>query len=248
MTNPSANGWFLKHNIKPHAKLRLFCLPYAGSGATIFRPWLNRFSDLEIIPVQYPGRENRIREPLLKNILGLANLLAENIYCDKPFALFGHSMGALLAFELAHRLRALNKMAPEWLFLSASCHPSFRKKVKQSYLLSDKELVEELSTLNGTPRQVLENEELMQLVLPIIRADFEAVQTYKPSSSLPLDIPITVFGGYQDNEITEESLEGWQVETRKSFNRKMFTGDHFFIHTQEVIVLDEIHKQLQDLL
>jgi medium-chain acyl-[acyl-carrier-protein] hydrolase len=216
--------------------MRLFCFPYAGGGASIYRNWQESFpTPIEVCPVQLPGREGRLREPLFTDITTLVEATAQALhpYFDKPFAFFGHSMGALISNELAHLLRKEEAVAPTHLFVSGHRAPRFKSREAITYNLPDDDFIEELHRLNGTPRQVLEHSDLMSIILPLLRADFEVCGTYSYSHKQPLECPITAFGGMSDNELPREKIAAWRDYTSGPFSMRMLPGDHFFIHTAQ---------------
>jgi medium-chain acyl-[acyl-carrier-protein] hydrolase len=176
----------------------------------------------------------------------LVDALAEAIipYLDKPFAFFGHSMGAKIAFELARRLRNAYGLEPIHLFASGCRAPHIQNPEPPTYNLPEPEFIEELRTLNGTPKEVLEHPELMSLLLPLLRADFEMVQTYEYIPDKPLSTPITVYGGLRDEDITREQLEGWSQHTTSPAAVRMFMGGHFFLNSEQPLVLKLLSQQL----
>jgi surfactin synthase thioesterase subunit len=231
----------------PGTRQRLFCFPFAGAGASIFREWpLDLPSDIQVLGIQLPGRENRIEEPLLRYLLPAARSIAEVLgrYGDLPFVLFGHSAGALMSFEVARALRVLGGPAPMHLFVSGFRGPSEPDRDKPIHELPDDLFIQELRRLGGTPEEILSNQELIRFVLPAIRADFELVETYRYEPQEPLDCPITVLGGLHDRRVRNSDLPAWQVETRTTFNIRMFPGDHYFLRTCRAAVLRVIAGQL----
>jgi medium-chain acyl-[acyl-carrier-protein] hydrolase len=248
MVSTTANNkWFLAPRPNAQSRLRLFCFPYAGGGSAVYRGWADRLPrDVEVCLAQLPGREARLRETALTSLSQIVDELAEHIkpYLDKPFAFFGHSMGGMIAFELARRLRSSNGVEPEHLFISGRRAPQLPYKEPPTYNLPDKEFLAELVRLNGTPREVLEHEELMLLMLPLLRADFTVCQTYRYAPGPPLGHPITVFGGLQDHETGREKLEGWREQTRAAFRLWMLPGDHFFVKTAQAEILQIMEPTL----
>ena len=233
----------------PQAPLRLFCFSYVGGTASVFRGWPQHFGPLaEVCAVQLPGRENRLREQPFTDLYALAERVATEVaprLREKPFAFFGHSMGALLAFEVTRELRRRALPRPERLFVSAAYapqHPDHPDPPRHT--LPEAELIEELRRLGGTPDEVLQHEELLQLLLPTVRADFSLVDTYRYREEDPLDTPITAFGGRQDPSVTEEHLRAWQPQTRADFTLRIFPGDHFYLHAYEAEVVREIARRL----
>jgi medium-chain acyl-[acyl-carrier-protein] hydrolase len=167
-------------------------------------------------------------------------------YLDKPFAFFGHSMGALISFELARRLRAEGRRGPLKMFVSGCRAPQMPNRDPLTYNLPEPEFVKELKRLKGTPPEVFESQELMQLVLPVLRADFGICQTYAYQHEPPLACPIYAFGGLEDDEVGLCGVEAWREQTASSFSMHMFEGDHFFLRTAGPPLLrilgEELHR------
>jgi medium-chain acyl-[acyl-carrier-protein] hydrolase len=191
-----------------------------------------------------------LAEPPFRNLPALIEPLTEAIkpYLDKPFAFFGHSMGALIAFELARKLRGEYGIVPAHLFVSGRHAPQLPDADPITYNLEEAEFIEELRRLNGTPREILENPELMQLMGPALRADFQVCQTYVYTDSSRLRCPITVFGGLKDNDVTREYLQPWRDHTSVSFTLRLLPGDHFFLHSSEATLLRMIAQELYQLI
>ena len=229
------------------ALLRLFCLPYAGGGASAYRLWpagLPPF--VEVCPVQIPGREGRSREPLFAEWPPLVEAIGQAILplLDRPFALFGHSLGAMLGFELARYLRRLHGKEPLHLSVSGRGAPQLPHREPPIHALPEKEFIEELVNYDGTPREVVEHAELMQFLLPILRADFRISETYTHTPGLPLGCPLSAFGGMLDSKVSREELEGWGAQTTTDFSVRMYPGGHFFIHTDRASLLRDISRDL----
>lgn len=247
----AASLWLKKRRLNPLARLRLFCFPYAGGGAPIFRQWSHHLpSTVEVCPIQLPGRGDRLLDPPYTRLLTLVEDIARDIqpYLDKPFAFFGHSMGALIGFELARQLRREAKVEPVHLFVSGRRAPQILERNQPRCDLPESELLDELRNLNGTPKELLEHSELMLLMLPLLRADFEVSETYTYTADPPLNCSITAFGGITDLEVTCDHLEAWRDQTAARFTLHMFKGDHFFIHQAEHLllraILDELHQRM----
>jgi medium-chain acyl-[acyl-carrier-protein] hydrolase len=249
-TGAAARGpWLATRALNPHARLRLFCFPYAGGSALIYRKWQEAFpasSGVEVLPVQLPGRGNRLNEPAFTRCEPLVEALGAALlpHFDRPFVFFGHSMGALLAFELARLLRQNGQPGPQRLFASGSPAPQLRSDEPPTYDLPDTEFIEELRRLKGTPTEVLENPELMQLMMPLLRADFAVTQTYVYRESPKLTCPFTVFGGREDEEVSGEKISAWCELTSGGCSLKVFDGGHFFIHTAEKQILHALKLEL----
>jgi medium-chain acyl-[acyl-carrier-protein] hydrolase len=245
---PNANPWVTVFQPQPRARLRLFCFPYAGGSTLIYRDWPRGLpDDVELCAVQLPGRGNRLREPAFTRLLPLAETLAAELlpFLDRPFAFFGHSMGATIGFELARRLRSARAAGPAHLLVSGRQPPQAPYADRGTYRLPDAELIAELRQLNGTPSEVLEHPEMMQLLLPLLRADFELIQTYAYEPESPLSCPISAFGGLRDPEADRAALRQWAEQTTAEFSLDMFPGDHFFLHTCLPQLLQAISRCLQ---
>jgi medium-chain acyl-[acyl-carrier-protein] hydrolase len=230
------------------AKIRLFCFPYAGGTNIIFRTWGKALGpSIAVCTAHLPGRERRLTEKPYTSAQSLVEAAAEAItpHLDLPFALFGHSMGAVISFELARHLRRLNLPLPKHLFLSGRGAAQFGVMERLTYNLPVNEFAEELRRLNGTPREVLEHQELMELMIPLLRADFQVCQTYCYTEEPALDCPITAFGGLYDHEVTREMVGAWREQTSSSFRLLMMPGDHFFVNSAQERILDILAQELQ---
>lgn len=251
-SNNAANPWFLTRTLNPQAKLNLFCFPYAGGGAQIFHNWQKAFppsTGVQVWPVQYPGRGSRLREKPFTRCASLVEALAPAVLplTDRPFALFGHSMGATIAFELARLLREHHGREPAQLFVSGRRAPQVPEEEPATHHLPDPEFIVELRRLNGTPAEVLDHPELMQLMLPVIRADFTLTQTYTYTPAPPLSCPISIFGGLDDQDVTREHLAGWCEQTEGQCSMRMFAGNHFFLQSAEGTILEVVRQELSRL-
>lgn len=234
------NPWLHTFRPNPRASLRLFCFPYAGGTAMVYRDWAQELPpDCEVTAIQLPGRASRMQEPPVASLSQLVEALTTAVRAcgDLPFAFFGHSMGGIISFELARRLRREGAPGPLQLFVSGRSAPQLERNYPSLYALPRAELLEELKRLNGTPREVLEHPELMELMLPILRADFSICDTYEHAEEPPLDCPITVFGGLDDSFIPRPRLEAWRVHTSAAFTLRMLPGGHFFLHSQKSLLL-----------
>jgi medium-chain acyl-[acyl-carrier-protein] hydrolase len=196
--------------------------------------------------VQLPGRGNRLGEPAYTRLPPLVEALSAALlpYFDVPFAFFGHSMGASIGFELARRLRRLRAPEPFHLFVSGRRAPQCPDTDPPTYHLPEPAFINQLRQLNGTPQEVLEHPEIMQLLLPLLRADFQLIQTYVYEPGPPLACPITAFGGIEDPETDRDLLERWREQTVADFSLQMFPGDHFFPHASRASLLQSISRKL----
>jgi medium-chain acyl-[acyl-carrier-protein] hydrolase len=244
----AAPAWVLTPRPNPQATVRLFCFPYAGVGPSVYRPWQTALpGHVEVKLVQLPGREGRWREPALTNIGEIADRVARALppHLQSPFAFYGHSLGALIAFEVTRRLRAAGQALPRHLFLAAhraahvpNPHPAMRH-------LDDDAFVDELRRrYDGIPQTVLDNPELLELMLPCLRADFTAYETYEYRSDAPLDCPISAFGGDQDAYVRTHEVAGWREQTRGRFRMRVVPGNHFFMQAQRDQVLAAVIDDL----
>ncbi len=236
MSPPPEDPWIAYRKPRPHARLRLLCFPYAGGGALAYRSWTTQMPpEVDVLPVQLPGRERRLREKPYTRLGPLVEAAARALvpHLDRPFAIFGHSMGALIGYEVAQWLRREQGLEPVHLLVSARRSLSLPPDPDDYYKLSDPELTEQLREMNGTPAEVLEHPELMELMLPLLRADFELNDTHQPVAHPPLECPVTAFGGLEDEDVSREELEAWRAVTAGPFQLRMFAGDHFYLHRHQ---------------
>ncbi|MEK6419068.1 MAG: alpha/beta fold hydrolase [Burkholderia gladioli] len=230
--------------------LALFCLPYAGGSATVFRDWQARMPAwLELVPLNLPGRGVRQRMAPLHRLDELIAVLIDDMRprLDRPFAIFGHSMGALVGFELAQALRRVAGVSPRWLGVSACRAPSRRERETHWLTCPEPEFLDEVRALNGMPDELLDNREFMELVMPMLRADFHLCGTYEPQPARPrLTCPMLVIGGARDAELAGDpaNLAAWADETAGPVVHREIDAGHFFIntHREELIghVLDSL--------
>ena len=232
--------WLVNWKPNRSAVLRLFCFPYAGGGDSIFRFWQQSLSDtIEVCPVQLPGRGSRIAEPPCADMNQLVRCAAQALapYLDKPFALFGHSMGALIVFELARHMRREGSAQPVHLFVSGRPSPQ---------TISDPSDLDQLdSELPEMLQREIRNPELRELVLPVLRADLALCKSYIYTPETPFLFPITAFGGLDDHGVARHSLAGWREHTTGPFVLRMLPGDHFFLDTYRLLLLEAISKELE---
>lgn len=229
--------------------LVLFCLPYAGGSAAIYRAWGERMPDwIELVPLHMPGRGIRHSMRPMHRWPALLDLLVEDVqpYLRRPFAIFGHSMGALLGFELAHTLRERHGCVPIWLGISACKAPSRRTPEMHWLDCPEAELLAEVRSLNGMPDELLDNREFMDLVLPFLRADFHLCGSYVYRRRAPLACPMRVLGGTRDDDIAQDprNLAAWAAETRGTCERHDIEAGHFFINTHRETVIDRVVDDL----
>jgi amino acid adenylation domain-containing protein len=243
------DSWIAFRKPNPKARLRLFCFPYAGIGASIFRTWSDGLpAEVEVCPVEFPGRGTRLMVTPFTKLPQLVRVLAQALVplLDKPFAFFGHSLGALVGFELARQLRRQSGVQPVRLFVSADRAPQIPHRDRPIHALPEGEFLVELRRLNGIPGKVLEEAELMQMMLPVLRADFAIYETYAYATEPPLNCPISTFGGLQDQRVSRGDLEAWRTQTSGSFSLRMFPGDHFFWNTTQPLLLQALFQELRE--
>jgi medium-chain acyl-[acyl-carrier-protein] hydrolase len=246
----STGSWMSFIKPAPGARLRLFCFPYAGGGSMIFRNWAAGLpSTVEVAALRLPGREGRLSEKPFTSLASLVRTINEVLepYLDKPFAFFGHSMGAVIGYELARLLQTERGLEPSHLFVSGRRAPQYPDDNRHTSALPEKEFVEELKRLNGTPREVLDHPELMEMMIPVLRADFSVCQGYEYTPGPPLNCPITAYGGLNDTDVTRETLEGWREHTTSTFTLRMLEGDHFFLHSSQSLLLRVLSQALHKL-
>ncbi len=246
----SQSMWFENLSQGRDGALRLFCFPYAGGGAQVFRGWQRHFpAQIALSLAHLPGRASRVGEPPFKRYKPLVDALADAILpqLSSTFAFWGHSMGALISFELARELRRRGQPAPLALLLSGRGAPQIPDPDPPVFNLPDPEFIAELRRLNGTPKELLDSPELKEFFLPTIRADFELVETYEYAPEAPLACAIHAYGGLQDTNVPSASLKAWQEQTSGPFKVRMFPGDHFYIHTSTDL-LHALRRDVLDLL
>ena len=237
------NRWVTCPFPQPEAELRLFCLPFAGGGASIYRGWGKLLgSTVEVCPIQLPGRENRFSEPAFKNVQALAQALANQLqlYSNKPFAIYGHSMGALIAFELTRVLQSNGMEMPEVLMLGAHRAAHLPRTRETLYTMDDTTFIERLQRFGGFPEEVLASEELLQFLLPTLKADFTLCDTYTYTDDLPLNCPIHVFAGDSDPEAPPAVMDSWRKHSSVDTHMHTFQAGHFFIRTDLDLVIDTL--------
>jgi medium-chain acyl-[acyl-carrier-protein] hydrolase len=241
--------WIICPKPRPEASSRLFCFPHAGVGPSAFRGWAERLKpDAEVCLVQLPGREGRLRDNLFSSIPELVQPLAENIsaFLDRPFAFYGHSLGATIAFETALRLRQTSNIQPVYLFVGASPAPQLPWKHPPVRFLPDEDLLNEIQRRYGVmPPEVICDAEMRALVLRILRADISMVETYECLPGPRLDCSITAFGGIEDQTVEQSSLEAWTHQTSAGFRLEMLPGNHFFLQSAREPLLGSIAHELR---
>ncbi len=247
MSHTVVKNWLAFSRPSPQARLRLFCFPHAGLGASVYRSWVGELDpDVDICPVQLPGRESRQLEPPFRSMDALADAVADALrpYFDTPFAFFGHSMGALVAFEVAGRLG--ESAAPVHLFVSARRAPHIPDRLPPLGPLDDKAFVDEIQRrYGGIPSPVLECEDLMAMLLPRLRADVAVLEDYAFRAGRILPCSISVFGGDDDSTVSVPDLEAWGEHSRRDGRVRLLRGGHLFLQEQRDALLSFIRADLE---
>jgi len=250
MTNPHRNGfpvWVEYLRKRPNPAIRLLCLPYGGASALVFRDWHAALPEfVEVWPIQLPGRGRRFAEPPFQQASRAVDALESAVLreMDRPYALYGFSMGAVLAFELARRAECKGHPPPAHLFVGGRGAPHLPPRTAPTYDLPHDEFVRELRDLGSTPEEILSDPQLLDFFMPTIRADFELAQTYTARPAPPLTCPLTVFGGENDRLSPPQDLSAWKAHTSNSCRVEIYTGGHFFVRDYERQVLNVIKDEL----
>jgi medium-chain acyl-[acyl-carrier-protein] hydrolase len=242
-----AQRWLPYWRETPDANLRMFCFPFGGGGASIFNTWKQGLPPgVEVCPVQMPGRESRFQEAPITRIPQMISLLSDILrpYLDRPFVLFGHSIGALIAFELARQLRRRGLRSPEWLFVSGHPSPDLPRRRPSVSNLARPEFIEAMRKHFEVSPALLDDAGMMEFVFPALRADYELVETYLYQEEPPFSFPISVFGGSHDPETTGDEVAAWRRHTTGLFRARIIDGNHMFINTARQALLGEVAKDL----
>jgi medium-chain acyl-[acyl-carrier-protein] hydrolase len=244
----SPNLWVTRPSPSANVTKRLFCLPFAGGGASAYRSWATYFGQtLEVCPIQLPGREGRIFEPAFTQVDALVAALTQHLspFLDRPYALYGHSMGALIAFELAQAIANDDRLPnPERIFVAAHRAPQLPLQRAPLSDLSAEAFVDKLKQYGGFDDEILNNAEMMELLLPTLRADFTLCESYQYKPSPKLQYPIHVFAGVEDQQTAVESTYAWDQHSDVSVDSTLFTGGHFFLNSCQQDVLKKIRQTL----
>lgn len=247
MNQPSREHWFHCRISRPHARVRLFCFPAAGGATVPFFHWPEHLPDVEIHVAQLPGRERRRDEAPILDAEELLNLLvdATAAFDRVPTAFYGHSMGAVLAFEVARRWQFRVQSPAVHLFVAGRRAPQVEFPRRQIHRLSDAEFLWELENRWGAlPAAIRQNAELMGYFLPVIRADITLLETYRYRPTTALACPITAYGGRTDPSTTVDHLQAWREQTDSEFDLRMFDGDHFFPQSFRGELLEDMAERL----
>lgn len=242
------SSWVRRLSAGADGSRRIYCFPYAGGGSGVFRSWPRRLGPgIGVHAIQLPGRESRIGEPPLPSLApiveGLTPVLADEAG-RAPYVFFGHSLGALVAFAVCREFRRDGTPLPHKLVVSGARAPHIPARRPPIHTLPDREFIEELRRLEGTPEEALADKELMELLIPMLRADSAVSETYEFTEEPPLPCPIVAFGGEHDEDVPPEDVLAWEVHTSAGFEHEIFPGGHFFLHDHEEDVLRAVTKHL----
>ena len=232
-----------------HPSLRLFCFPYAGGSSSTYFPWVNEFfPEVELVLIQPPGRGARIAESPHKTMKSFIDemMFHSSFLTELPSVYFGHSLGSRVAYQLCRELDKQNYRIPQCLFVSGSRAAHLASGRKKEYLLTDESFKEELRNLNGTPKLVLENDQLMELLLPALKSDFRISDTFS-STQEKLNLKIVALYGSEDMIVSKEQVEAWQQLSKKECEFIEISGDHFFIESNRRETILVVKKMLNDI-
>ena len=250
MSEPNESPWLLRKPVAESVRARLFCIPHAGVGASVYRLWSSGLpGDIEVCAVQLPGRETRLREAPLTRIDAIVAALLPRLepLLDRPFAVFGHSMGAVIAVELCQALQSRGGPLPRHLLVSGRRAPHVPDPDPPLAGLSDSEFVAELNRrFGGIPAEVMNDRELMALLLPCLRADIAALESHSPRP-LRIQCPLTVYGGTLDARAPRMHLEAWREMAQSAFRVRTFEGTHFYLNPHRGELLADIASVLAPL-
>jgi medium-chain acyl-[acyl-carrier-protein] hydrolase len=244
----NTDDWIVRFHEIPQPHLRLFCFPNAGGAVAQFRTWHQSLpAGVEVCPVQLPGQGSRFREEPFTRLQPLAETLAEVLSpcLDVPYAFWGYSMGALISFVLAHELKRRGAHGPASLFIAARSAPHVPPVVSPIHTLPEPQFITEVQRrYNGIPEAILQERELLSLLLPVLRANFEMIETYTFPGDRLLDIPMMAFGGLQDPTVNTRQIAAWGELTSQTFRYFMFPGDHFFLQNHLPAILQIVTREL----
>ena len=245
------DGWLVVPEARPGARLTLLCAPYAGGGPSLFRDWPTLLPrEVEVWALQLPGRAARLDEPPISDLREIVEAVARRLAprLDRPYAVFGYSMGALLAFELVRLMERSHRRGPDQLYVAACAAPQLRERKRGICGLPDDEFDAELRDMAGTPAEILDNPELMDLLRPTLRADFQACETYRYLDEKLLACPIEVYGGDADPDVSPAELTRWSELSSSQTRVSLVPGGHFFIHSAPGSVLRMLGAHLRGVL
>ncbi|HEY2579494.1 MAG TPA: alpha/beta fold hydrolase [Streptosporangiaceae bacterium] len=229
-TPASVAAWFGRSTCPPGSTHLLFCLPLAGGGASLFATWQRVIGTaIEVLPIQLPGREARFTEPVSHSPDDIAAAVA--VRANRPYAIYGHSMGGRLGFEVIRSLSRIGAPLPVRFYPAAARPPDHPEKFGDISQYGDDEFLDALAERLGAPNELRDQPELRDLLLPLLRADFDWVSKYRPSPGPPLPVPFVAIAGADDSEPTPQEMQDWARYTAASFRQHTLPGGHFFLRT-----------------
>jgi surfactin synthase thioesterase subunit len=230
------------------AACQLFCFAHAGGGPSFFRSWRAALApEAAVRPIMLPGRESRLDEPPFRRISGLVESLCEALEpcLEQPYAFFGHSLGAVVAYEVARRLSVPSRLGPSCLIVSGRRAPGLPSDQRRLSELPDDEFLTDVAQLNGIPPEILSEPDLLNMLLPVLRADYELAETYQPLPGDRLDCPVTAYLSTSDPEADYASVLAWREVTTGQFSMRVFRGDHFYLKGDRPDVLHAVREDLR---
>ncbi|MBQ4844007.1 thioesterase [Pseudoalteromonas sp. MMG013] len=238
--------WFLQRKQSKPVKQNLFCFPYAGGSGQMYLDWDDKVPDgCQVFGVEFPGRGRRFSDPLQANITDLVDMLYANIKSKltRPFSFYGHSNGALVAYELAKKISRELGLTPKNLFISAKVAPQLGTEYPL-HKLSEDEFIEVLKDYKGTPELVFNNPELLEVYTPILRSDFALSENYKFVEQGKLNTDIVILAGEDDEVVEPDNVFAWQALFNGKVRKELMRGDHFFVHSEETALINIINSEL----
>lgn len=242
------NKWVARPRPTDNATLRMFCFPHVGAGGAAFSSWLDRLpADVDVCAIRLPGRENRLREPLMSDSRQVMDGLHEALtpMLDLPFVLVGHCSGSVLAYEFARQLAATTAPAPAMVILSSTEGPTVRRIDDPLHVLPRRELLERVVEFGGMATQVLDDPELMAMFERILRADYQVIERLEYSPGPPLDVPVTVIGGRDDPFVSCQAMAAWSAETTREFSLHLLDAGHYILNEAGALVADTIGRLVE---
>lgn len=238
--------WVRRSHPAPNSRVRLVCLPHAGGSASFYFPMSRALAPaVEVLAIQYPGRQDRRHEPNIPSLPHLADQIFEAVrrLDDRPLALFGHSMGAVLAYEVALRMQDAGLPSPVRLFTSGRRAPSCERE-ERIHMESDDQMIAELRKLSGTSSAMLTDPELLEMIMPAIRSDYRAVETYRHVPGRKVDCPVTVITGDADPRVSVDEAAAWEDHTTGPTDLHVLPGGHFYLVDQSARVVELLAERL----
>ncbi|MEW1583173.1 alpha/beta fold hydrolase [Streptomyces microflavus] len=243
----SVGRWLRRPRPVADPRLRLVCLPHAGGTAGAFHSWATALpAHVELVAVQYPGRQDRLGEPCATGMAELADGVAQALspLLGRALALFGHSMGAALAYEVTLRLETLYRARPRHLFVSGHAPPGFPRRSRDLHARGDAAMVEGLFALGGMDEALTADPDLLPLLLPSLRGDLKLIETYRPTEARPVGVPVTAYVGDSDPGVPVSDAAAWRDRTSGDFDLRVFPGGHFYLVQQEAGIIEDIAARL----